>query len=283
MSDVYVAIAIVLTLTILIAGVAYRLARRSRGVGIVVALACVGLLIANVALWRDSLGPARLLPFSSMIVVADINPPLVGALVGLGAALLPGGRLRRCVLLVPLAGLCLWSSYGKLWQRPENFDDRWSHGVCRQTTPATCTPAAAATLLTFHGIPTTEREMARLCLTTPGGTPMRGLYRGLMLKTAGTRLRVLPFRGTIEQLRAAAAAGGPMILTVRLEMGAKVDPRFEREWGWAPGVAHHVVLFRFDRGGRILEVGDPAVGREYWGVDALEALWHGEAIQLRGE
>lgn len=56
-------------------------------------------------------------------------------------------------------------------------------GVCQQTTPFSCGAAAAASFLHFHGVPTTEREMARLCGTnTVTGTDEFSVARGLRQK-----------------------------------------------------------------------------------------------------
>ena len=281
MSDIYVAIVVILTLSTALTVGSYRISRRHKATAITLATAAVLLLAVHVWQWRDSLAFARFLPFSNLIILAEPTPPLVAILIGVGIALLPGRTARRAVLLVPLGALCLWAAYGWLWSRPSDLHNHWTKGVCRQTSQATCTPAAAATLLAHHGIKTTEQEMADLCLTTSKGTRAPGLYRGLKLKTAGGQLTVTPLRGTIEDLRDAVARHGPVILTVQLRPDAGLDPRFHTEWGWVPGVHHHVVLFRFHQDGRLLEVGDPAVGREFWGVDALAALWHGQAIQLR--
>jgi hypothetical protein len=281
MSDIYFAIALVLALSITFAALGYKLSRRHNPTAITLAVATVLLLALHVWQWRDSLAPARLLPFSNLIILADPTVPLVAILIGVGAALVPGRPARRALLLTPLAALSLFAAYGGLWSRATDLADHWSKGVCRQTSQATCTPAAAATILAHHGIKTSEQEMADLCLSTPEGTRAQGLYRGLKLKTKGTNLAVIPFRGTIEELQSAVERRGPVILSVQLKPGAPVDPRFHTEWGWVPGVHHHVVLFRFHRNGKLLEIGDPAIGREFWGIDALHALWHGRAIQLR--
>jgi hypothetical protein len=118
--------------------------------------------------------------------------------------------------------------------------------------------------------------MARLCLTTGDGTSPRAIYRGLLLKTRGTNLRVEPFRGTIDDLR---KLKGPTLLTVRLDPGPKVDPRFQELWGWKPGVPHSVVLIRCRADGSFI-VGDPATGLEKWDLNAIRTLWHGEGLRL---
>jgi len=107
---------------------------------------------------------------------------------------------------------------------------------------------------------------------------MRGLYRALRLKTADTSIKVKPFRGTLDDLRRAVKSG-PLILSVRLTPGPGIDPRFQNEWGWDPGVGHHVVVFG-QRDDGLFEVGDPSVGRELWDDRAFRTLWKGQAIQL---
>ena len=279
MWDIQVAVALVLGVSALLGVGSYRFALRvSRRAAVGVSLVAVALLALNLAYFRNSLWPARWFPFSNMIILADPNPELTAIIAGAALALMPGGMARRLVLVVPLVALCLRASYAPLFESPPPLADRWRLGVCRQTSSASCAAASAATLLAQRGIEATEAGMARLCLTTANGTSSRGLFRGLKLKTAGTGLSVEAFFGDIEGLRAMRE---PVILTVRLENGANVDPRFQRDWGWAPGVAHNVVLLACAENDRFL-IGDPAVGPEFWDRPALETLWHGEGIRLRG-
>src|SRR4051794_8134070 len=107
MTDIYVALAIVFPIYVLIGVVAYRVAcsRRRRGAAVLLVIAAAAALVLNVLYWREGLWPARVLPFSNMIVLADLSMPLVAVLVGSAAALMPGSPWRRSVLLVPLAGL----------------------------------------------------------------------------------------------------------------------------------------------------------------------------------
>ena len=119
--------------------------------------------------------------------------------------------------------------------------------------------------------------MARLCLTTDRGTTNHGLYRGLRLKTAGTPWNVESFRTDSAGLR---GFSGPALLVVRLDTGSAVDPRYEKLWGWTPGVSHTVVFFGFSDGGTKTEMGDPGVGREQWSARDLHVLWHGEGLRL---
>ena len=52
-----------------------------------------------------------------------------------------------------------------------------------------------------------------------------------------------------------------------------------KNWGWTPGMAHSVVFFR-TLPNNLVEIGDPSVGREHWGMDGIETLWHGDAMRL---
>jgi hypothetical protein len=60
---------------------------------------------------------------------------------------------------------------------------------CSQTTGFTCAPTACVCALSYLGIDSTEREMARLCLTRAGGTTRFNTYRGLVLKLEGSAWR----------------------------------------------------------------------------------------------
>jgi hypothetical protein len=218
------------------------------------------------------------LPVSSVPLLGNWLLPAVAALAGLAWRLIPGGVVRRGVLLVPLLGLCVHRTLAPvLATPPADLANQWSGGVCLQTSPATCSAAAAATLLRAHGIDATEAEMARLCLTTLRGTMDQGVYRGLKLKTTGTPWDVEAFDTDATGLRKMT---GPVILSVRLDRSAGVDPRYEKLWGWQPGVSHTVVFFRFTEDGAKVEIGDPAVGREQWSARDLDVLWHGEGLSL---
>lgn len=277
MTDIYLGIAIMLTLAALAGWVAYRAAHAGgRWAGVPIAVCAVVALALNVAYFRHSVWPAKFLPFPNMMVLAEPSPILAAILVGAGAVILPGGAARRALWLVPLTAVCLFASYGYLLGTPPRLGNLWRAGVCRQTSPASCGPAAAATLLAAYGIPANEEEMAQLCLTTADGTSSRAIYRGLLLKTAGTDRRVEIFRGDLDALR---KLDGPVLLNVRLDPTSKTDPRYEQKWGWRPGVAHSIVLFRVLRNGRFM-VGDPSVGRELWDQKAIETLWHGEGFRL---
>lgn len=223
----------------------------------------------------------KLIPLRNVIVLANFQPPLTAMLAGLAWGLIKGTHVRRSLFIVPLITISLWRGYGRLFEAPPAVRaERWKGEVCRQTSNATCTAAAATTLLRAYGISTTESEMAQLSLTRADGTTVHGRYRGLVLKTLGTRWKVEPIvNADLASLRELATS--PLILSVGLPRGADgtVDPRYIDKYGWLPGMRHTVVLFGFTPEGK-LDIGDPSTGREQWDIADLKVLWQGNGFRL---
>ena len=155
--------------------------------------------------------------------------------------------------------------------------DAWIGGVCLQTSPDTCSPAAAATLLSRFGIEAQESELAQLCLTRVG-TMWQGLYRGLKLKVDSRDYEVEVFEGSVEELL--HSFDGPQILAVGVSDDRPHPSWYTEELGWSPGVRHSVVLLDQLPDGLLL-VADPSVGYEFWTRDDLEVLWLGRSLRLR--
>ncbi len=219
---------------------------------------------------------SRVLPFSNLIVVSNWQPLLVSVLAGLMWHRMPGRAWRRALPTTALVGACLLGVYRPILARPPKMNDRWDGQVCLQTAQASCSPAAAATLLAAHGIAATEQEMAMLCLTSEDGTPMHGLYRGLKLKTAGTQWDVYMFSGArIRDIQGC----GPVLLSVELRPDMRdVMPQLQAA-GWIVGVPHSVVMMDFIDADRVA-IADPSLGKEIWSVDDLRLLWHGDGVRL---
>ncbi|HEX4793540.1 MAG TPA: hypothetical protein VH370_07100 [Humisphaera sp.] len=240
-------------------------------------------LLAYQKFAADQLWLARILPFSNLVVIGNFFPPLVALAASFSLTALPKGVVRRSLLLIPFLALSWVGLVRTVFGAPPELGDRWIRDVCMQTSDASCSAAAAATLLhaaPYH-IESSEEEMARLCLTHSSGsradgTTMHGLYRGLKLKTAGTPWKPVPFHQALDELQ--KNFPGPVILTVELQVG---DPRAANYPGWDPGLRHSVVLFRFLPDGRAL-MGDPdaELGRERWSLEDLSVLWHGDGIKL---
>lgn len=172
----------------------------------------------------------------------------------------------------------IFAAVQPLLGRPPACGDRWDQqGICRQTTPYTCTPACAATVLKMHGIPATEQELAELCLTRRG-TTWQGLYRGLKRKTANAPYEVEVFTGSADSLR--RLTPDCLVLTVGLPRGADVDPIYEQQYSWTRGTMHTVLLFDFAANDRV-DMADPDVGKEQWTVEDLRVLYRGRALRLR--
>jgi hypothetical protein len=279
MGDLIIGFAIVGALTVLCFAFGVWAGRRpSRPGAVALAVAGLGLIVLHATVLIDRPLLARLLPVSNLAVVGNLSPLGAGVLAGFlwGHRVLPAWR--RLLVASLMLALTFTHGYGWMLGRPPECGNWWTHdGVCRQTSESSCSAAAAATMLRAYGIPATEEEMARLCLTRSTGTTFLGLYRGLKLKTKGTAFDVDAFNWTLDDLRSKPA--GPVLLHVRLDPGTTTDPRYERDWGWTVGRGHAVVFFRFKDNG-LVEMGDPDIGRERWGLDSLDLLWHGTGLRL---
>ena len=242
------------------------------------ALAVVLLLLLYIrTLWQD-LRLAGWLPLANLIVLGNWLPLFAAVLAGIVAAR-PAMAWRKRLLLVELTVAGSLAAIYPVLGVPPRCGERWDKlGTCLQTTPYTCSPAAAVTLLRKYGIDASEQELAELCLTRHG-TSWQGLYRGLKLKTAGTAWDVQVCQVSAEELL--AARGGPMILSVGLDRGDRSNGSFTREFGWVPGVNHSVVLERISDAGCAV-IADPAceMCREQWDRQTLATLWRGYGLRL---
>jgi len=276
------AFAVVLVLSAGLFVVALRISKGLTGkVAGFAALVLVAALVAFMTTVRDSLVFARLMPISSVLVAADLMLPLAALLAGVLAASLP--ERRRMLLPIVLLLTAAIYSARPLIAKPPKLDGRAAvRGVIPQTSDASCGAASAATLLLTEGIPATEPEMARLCRTTKDGTEMLGIYRGLSIKARGSGLGVGALSGaSVEELFRTAKEHGPVLIVVGLPRVSlrPVDPRYENDWGWTPGLHHAVVFFGVLPNGKI-DMGDPSAGREAWSRQALDVLWNGEGLYL---
>ena len=245
---------------------------------VLAAAACVFMVVFSLTV-HGKLVIAEWLPLSNAIILGNWLP-LGGALL---AGVLSGRRSipswRRWPLIVCLTIGCWWTVLVNFLPGPQHSDDLWTpEGVCLQSSAASCSPAAAATLLRHHGIHATEAEMMRLCLTRHGGSPSLGLYRGLKLKTQGTGWRVEVVRGTGEQL--CADLSSPVLLRMRLPSNSGLMSRLTRWTGMIPDQGHAAVLYAVTEDGRRLRVGDPAAGIHHWLADDFLARWRGEGLRL---
>lgn len=186
------------------------------------------------------------------------------------------GLLTVLLTLGSLAAI-FWPLLSITVRPPPTGGDDWQNGVAMQTSWATCSPAAAATLLRAEGIDVDEFIMIPLCLTDSSGTPTLGLYRGIKLIADQNTRRVEVLTESLEELF--AKDDWPVLLAVELPYGTE-DTRYANEWGWIPGMGHSVVALGKTPDGNGLLIGDPSVGLEAWSIDDMRVLWHGDGIRL---
>lgn len=134
-------------------------------------------------------------------------------------------------------------------------------GVCIQSTGYTCAPACAVTLLKHFGIASTEKEMANLSHTGPGGTETVPQVRAIARKAKDKGLKVDIITtdwDALKQLRT------PFIVDVK----------------WSPGIDHVLVVFKV--AAESISIGDPLSGRiNDWDKERFMNSWRGSAIIIK--
>lgn len=279
MSDILIAIGVIAAISALLFTASLQFARRAPtwASNLVAIGTFVALVLYIRFLWDDVL-LARLLPFSSLIVLGNWFSFAAAIVGGVAWQRVPGGKLRKSLYVVGFAGVATYAVARPFLGSTPQCENLWDGDICLQTTDDTCSAACAATLLKAAGIEATEQELAQLCFTRDGGTTWQGLYRGMMLKTAGTPWTVEVFSGDFDALR---TRPGPLILAVGLPENVPVDPVYTEQYGWLPGEWHSVLLFRFLPDDRVeMAEPTPGVGREQWTVDDLRVLWRGRGLRL---
>ena len=205
--------------------------------------------------------PVRLDPWSLPVLYAVSVAPLV-YLIALSVCLacrLGDGERRKlawagALLITALCPVYILHGipvYNRL------TDVRTKDGCVLQTSPFTCAPASAANALLFFGLPTTEREMAKLAGTTDLGTSPGEVIACLRMKGVQAKKSVL----TVDDLQRLRA---PAILLVECS---------------GLGPMSHAVLFERWEGG-VAQIIDPLSGRAHMSVATLTTQWKGHAILL---
>ncbi len=224
---------------------------------------------------------ARCVPSSAAIIYTNAAAVFAAMGAGWGWRLPNTPKWRRTTIAIGLGmvsmAAILWPLLSVALRPPPGGHDEWKGPVAMQSSWATCSPAAAATLLGAEGIAVSERDMIPLCLTDRDGTPTLGLYRGIKLIAQRNSRSVEVVDRSLEKLL--RDNDWPVLMAVRLPVGVE-DPRFENEWGWIPGMGHSVVaLSRGTDGGFV--IADPAVGLELWSESMLQTLWQGNGLRVR--
>lgn len=121
------------------------------------------------------------------------------------AAMLPRKLLSLILLSLVALGVIPYLK-PVLVPLPRNgIKDQWRDEACLQSTPSTCGPASIASILRFHGMPASEREIARAAHTYAGGTEAWYLARYVRSRGLAASFDFRP--GLPEDLRLPALIG----------------------------------------------------------------------------
>ncbi|WP_182868180.1 peptidase C39 [Stieleria mannarensis] len=281
-TDLVIAIAVMTIVSAVCGWIAARLAYSDRGQWNIAFLA-VAVLSTVFFLFYGSgqLFWARLVPLSAAIIYTNLSAIFAALAAGWAWRVPETPAWRRGLLVAALgAGAMMaitWPLLSIAVRPPPAGGDHWENGVALQTSWATCSPAAAATLFRAEGIPVSEAEMIPLCLTDASGTPTLGVYRGIKQIADRNAREVVLVGGTGDDL--IAEDDWPVLLAVELPYGVD-DRRYVDQWGWIPGMGHSVVALGTTPAGDLL-IGDPSVGLELWTEADLRVLWHGAGIRVK--
>ncbi len=189
---------------------------------------------------------------------------LTAAGLGFGAGLMVGLSQRSASPLRPVGRLLLASGLGLLclgvlfvpYVKPliapirKPLHDQWAQGVCLQSSPSTCGPASAVTLLKQFHIDTSERDLAWECFSYRGGT--ENWYVARALQRHGLATHYLISAPEPPSLPIPSIAG--------VQMGGV-------RWG-----GHFITIL--GRQGESYVIGDPLVGRLVLTPEQLRARYY---------
>jgi len=283
MTDILIAIAVMIAISLIAVLLTAKIFYTDKGQRTMLGLAASVLAMVYFLFYGSGqLIWARIVPSSAAIIYTNVAAIFAALAAGWAWRLPKTPTWRRAGLSLLLGGASLaaicWPLLSIAVRPPPVGGDDWENGVAMQTSWATCSPAAAATLFRAEGIEASERELIPLCLTdSSGGTPTLGLYRGVKLIAQQHERSVTLVDPTLSKL--ISDDDWPVLIAVELPFGVE-DRRYADQWGWIPGMGHSVVaLGRTEDGGFI--VGDPSVGLEIWTEDDMRLLWHGNGIRVQ--
>ncbi|MEO2032096.1 MAG: C39 family peptidase [Planctomycetaceae bacterium] len=216
------------------------------------------------------------LPHTALIVLTNWHPVMGCFFAGM---YLSTNRICRRRRLAVAATILLLSGYSiaapVLGHAPACEPTASGSPLITQTTPYTCSPAAAASLLRLHGIAATESQMADLCLTRQG-THWMGVYRGLTLMTRNTNWDVVaePFsRAAVMRLDES-----PALLSVNIDTDLITT---REDHGFRDGAGHSVLTLGARDGLQVMVFDpSPSYGIEYWDRRLLSWVSNGVILRL---
>lgn len=129
------------------------------------------------------------------------------------------------------------------------YADHWRDGVCIQTTPSTCGPSSAATLLQQFGISASERELGIECNTCGSGTENWYIARALRRRGLTAKYVLTSAQPTVIPL--------PSICGTQLGKG---------------GAGHFIAIL--SQQGSQYVIGDPISGRQTLSIDEIKRRFY---------
>lgn len=258
------------------------------------ALTASGLLLAIVIFLHGQASLSNILPLSSAIVLANWLPVGAAMLAGLLYGANDTPRWRREIFAFGLLGIGWYAVLCTVSPVASHSTNQFANGVCLQTSQATCSAAAAVSLLDAYNIRSDEAELARMCLTSDRGTNMLGIYRGLKLKTHGSPYCVVHVRCEFDKIQNSSL--WPMLLPVKQQVlnpltynaANRTGVLDISDWVKLPFLKnlmhadHCVVLYGVTPSGDAI-IGDPSnsvYGRVRWSKEQLRKSWLGEGFRL---
>ncbi|PHQ32973.1 C39 family peptidase [Rhodopirellula bahusiensis] len=278
-----IAMLVMLSLSIAAGWIAYAVAYSEKGQRVMLCLSLAVLAMIYFLFYASGqLFWAKWVPDSAAIIYTNFASIFAALAAGWALRLPKTPAWRRGILAVLLgmgsAAAILWPLLSIAIRPAPDGGDQWKNGVAMQTSWATCSPAAAATLYRAEGIEVSESDLIPLCLTDSSGTPTLGLYRGIKLVADREGRSVEVLDETLDEMW--SGNDWPVLLAVKLPYGVD-DRRYADQWGWIPGMGHSVVALGLTSDGQRMLVGDPSVGLEQWSKDDLRVLWHGDGVRVR--
>ncbi len=237
-------------------------------------IAAVASLLYFAFVW-DRPWIAGWVPHTALIVLVNWHPLMGAFFAGMYLSSTQVGPARRYTIGPLTLLLAAYAIVAPLTGRPPVCEPDASDGaLITQTTPYTCSAAAAASLLRLHGIETDEAEMAELCLTRKG-THWMGVYRGLKLMTQESEWDVVAQPFSHEAVMNLHET--PAILSVNVDtdsIARTEDHGFRSESG------HSVLALRSSNNHEVIVFDpSPAYGIECWDRELLS--WVSDGVILR--
>lgn len=281
-TDLMIAMLVMAGLSIAAGGFAFAVAYSDKGQRVMLGVSLAVLAMIYFLFYATGqLFWAKWVPNSASIIYTNFAPIFAALAAGWALRLPKTPAWRRAILAILLAmgstAAILWPLLSIAVRPAPEGGDQWKNGVAMQTSWATCSPAAAATLFRAEGIKVSESDLIPLCLTDSSGTPTLGLYRGIKLVSDQQDRSVEVMDETLNEMW--IRNDWPLLMAVELPYGVE-DRRYADQWGWIPGMGHSVVALGLTNDGQRLIVGDPSTGLEEWSKDDLRILWHGDGIRV---